>query len=357
MLIGGFGGHLTFYRNDGNTTTPNWTFITNTYDSIDVGISSAPGFVDVEGDGDYDLFIGDGSGRISYYRNDGNSFSPIWNLISTYYDSIDVNFTAVPAFEDLDDDGDFDMFIGGSGGSYNDPTFNYYENSGDLNNPSWTLLTDFFDFPNFSFSLYCRPSFVDIDNDDDFDLFIGDYSGSIWFFRNDGDVTIPDWTFITNAYDSIDVGQASAPSFVDIDGDGDFDMFIGERYGHIWFYRNDGTTISPLWNRVATRYNSIDVNYRATPTFTDIDNDGDFDMFIGEWEYGRIFFYRNIGNNTIPSWELVTQNYNTIDGDKDSAPTFADIDSDGDFDMFVGRRWGRIAFSVTMEQRKHPYGY
>jgi len=39
------------------------------------------------------------------------------------------------------------------------------------------------------------------------------------------------------------------------------------------------------------------------PALCDIDNDGDLDLFIGMYlgypiNYGRLYFYRNIGNNT-----------------------------------------------------------
>ncbi|HDG98687.1 MAG TPA: PKD domain-containing protein, partial [Desulfobacterales bacterium] len=45
----------------------------------------------------------------------------------------------------------------------------------------------------------------------------------------------------------IDIGSNSKPAFIDIDNDGDNDLFIGESYGELYFYRNDGDSSTPIW--------------------------------------------------------------------------------------------------------------
>ena len=91
-----------------------------------------------------------------------------------------------------------------------------------------------------------KPEFVDIDGDGDYDVFIGDNSGKLWYFENVGDSLNPVWEFVSDFYDSIDVGMAGGyPSFIDIDNDNDEDLFIADLYyGNIHYYENIGTTIS-----------------------------------------------------------------------------------------------------------------
>src|SRR3954466_4937879 len=67
-------------------------------------------------------------------------------------------------------------------------------------------------------------------------------------------------TFLINNHEnplknfSIPSNKESHPFFVDIDHDGDLDCFSGEyANGHlskIYFYRNDGTTKTPLFKQV-----------------------------------------------------------------------------------------------------------
>jgi len=159
---------------------------------------------------------------------------------------------------------------------------------------------------------FCKLTFVDIDGDGDWDMFIGEENGRITFFRNDGTKDQPGWSFISDCYDSICVGEKSSPVFADINDDGDFDLFIGNEEGKIVFYQNDGDSSSPSWRKITDNYDSIDAGERSIPFFADIDADSDLDLFIGEKE-GNINFYRNDGTKESPLWTQVTQNYDSID--------------------------------------------
>ena len=46
------------------------------------------------------------------------------------------------------------------------------------------------------------------------------------------------------------------PAFVDIDNDGDYDMFVGDRFGVISYFRND-TRLVIIWNKSRLFYKFI----------------------------------------------------------------------------------------------------
>ena len=142
------------------------------------------------------------------------------------------------------------------------------------------------------------PVFTDIDGDGDLDLFIGERDGKIFFYRNTGSVSNANFVFESDNFAAIDVGNNSVPFFIDIDQDSDQDLFVGARDGTIDFYRNNGTAMNASFVLDTENLGGIDVGGWSVPAFSDIDNDGDFDLFIGE-EYGGVHFYRNLTNNDI----------------------------------------------------------
>ncbi|MEO7393338.1 MAG: VCBS repeat-containing protein, partial [Chitinophagaceae bacterium] len=195
------------------------------------------------------------------------------------------------------------------------------------------------------------PYLVDIDGDGDPDAFIGAYDGTITYYKNTGTAAAAVFTIQTGAANPLngaDVGDYSAPTFVDIDGDGDIDAFIGANNGTIAYYKNTGTAAAPfftLQTGAANPFNSVDVGDYSIPTFVDIDGDGDFDAFIGE-VYGTLGYYKNTGTAAAPVFTLQTGAANPLDGVDLSfaTPTFADIDGDGDMDAFIGEYYGTISY-------------
>jgi hypothetical protein len=256
--------------------------------SIAGGFTS-PVFVDIDNENDYDCFNGLGNGLTAYYKNTGTRFNPNFaNWYTNPFGISDVGVNSQPTFADIDNDGDYDVYVGEAGFS-----IYYLKNTGTISSPNFIFISV---NPNGISGLGSNvsPVFVDIDDDNDFDLFTGETNGNIIFFRNIGTVSNPQYgNALTNPFGLINVGVRSTPSFSDIDKDGDFDAFIGNENGNIVFFRNSGTKTLPVFELPITNpFGLTDVGSFSNPTFADIDNDGKEDLFVGT-ETGDIYYFKN----------------------------------------------------------------
>lgn len=328
---------INIYLNTGTAINPNFTLQT---ENPLLGYNYfVPTLQDIDNDGDFDLFVGEDDGNINFYRNTGTATNFTFGIeTENLAASFDIGSQSHPTLVDIDNDGDLDLAIGELGGN-----INFYRNTDTTTNPRFTFEVE--DLGSINAGFVSHPTFVDIDNDGDFDLFVGESDGNINFYRNTGTAGEPIFSLETESFAAIDVGIRSSPTFADVDADGDFDLLVGENDGNINFYRNTGTATNPNFVVVTENLASIDVGDISALSFVDIDNDGDLDLFVGE-SRGNINFYRRTGTaiGSIPTFTLETDNFSSISIGTVSVPTFADIDNDGDSDLFVGELDGGLNF-------------
>ncbi len=195
---------------------------------------------------------------------------------------------------------DYDMFLGENGNI----TFYQRQNSGS-GSFSFVAVTGSSNPLDDVDLTRSKVAFVDIDNDGDLDCFTGKSGGAIQYWKNTGTSTSPTFVEQTggdNPFNGVNVGAKSDINCVDIDGDGDIDCFIGESSATINYYKNTGNSSSPTFTLTTGGNNPLNITlYSAvTTSFVDIDGDGDIDCFIGELG-GEAYYYKNKGNITSPT--------------------------------------------------------
>ena len=293
--------------------------------------NSIPEFCDIDADSDLDLFCGDGNTSLIYFENVGTSAAAYFHFESYQFES----FNPAPylSFADIDHDGDQDALYG----------YRCYYNVGSATQYSFTSSYDSL-FDTGGNLLICpRMATVDINSDGDIDIFAGQYyTGQIRFYENIGSPTQYQFQLTSAAWLGIAVsGGCADPTFCDIDADGDLDLFVGNEYGCIYFYRNDGDSVNYNFTYVTDFYDSMDVGEKASPEFADIDGDGDYDLFVGRDNYsttydpGDLFYYENIGSPGVAQWILRTKNYLSLDEGASANNCGTDIDADGAHDIFL----------------------
>ena len=223
---------------------------------------------------------------------------------------------------------------------------------------------------------FSTPSLADLDGDGDLDAVVGETIGTLSYFENTGSAAAPAFTERTgadNPFDGVDVGLDSAPGFADIDGDGDLDVVVGETDGNLNYFENTGSAVAPafierpappirstasMWGTSAcpasptstatatstpwsgkstapcaiprtparpTRRPSSRApaptirstasmwGLSATPSFADLDGDGDLDAVVGDLG-GTLRYLREHGSANAPAFIARTGAANPFDG-------------------------------------------
>jgi hypothetical protein len=283
------------YRNTGDSVNYHYAEATRSFlPTLDFGIESVPALVDIDNDGDDDLFVGDGfsdgsSGRIAFLRNTGTATHPAFDFVDSSFVGGLGYANLAPRFADIDGDGDYDLFVGRFGGN-----IAFFRNIGTPTVPNFQRVISQCDSLNAGSQTYVVPAFFDYDNDGLLDLFIGKPSGTIAYYRNVGTGGAPRFSLITQTFLNIAVGNFSNPrvTFADADGDGDQDMIIGTDAGGVLLYRNDGPVGNPAFTLIPGFFSFLEPTNATNVAASDIDNDGDADLFVGG-RRGGLDFYRN----------------------------------------------------------------
>ncbi|MEC7548085.1 MAG: cytochrome c peroxidase [Pseudomonadota bacterium] len=180
---------------------------------------------------------------------------------------------------------------------------------------------------------------ADIDGDCDFDIAIGlgKNKGIKIYLNENGRFTEAPDNF---GLDS--TGDIAAFSMTDINGDGWPDILVGHVYqddSKLWL-NNGGTGFVRV-----TQFGHDTVRTTHNSTFADIDNDGDLDIFSHNWDFMRtaeeIHIWKNDGRGFFEPWQDDVVFGAFGDRDYTFATNFADMNKDGNLDILVAADFQR----------------
>ena len=306
---------------------------------------NAPFMADLDGDGDLDLLMGVLGGA---FNANTTSIDNLYYLEQTapmrftvrstqFLSQLDIGAESAPAVADVDGDGDPDLVLGNRISQHNPRTgaLEYFENRGTASKPEWHSAGALDIGGTFNYA----PALGDLDGDGKPDMILGTWQHVLAWYRNTGAAGPGRFALADSAIVTLTRGSNATPTLGDVDGDGDLDLFVGEGSGTINFYRNDGTKQEPKFVLVSDEYLGIQAGRRSAPALMDVDGDGDLDLLVGN-ESGELQLYTNAGTRTAPEFRRDTSF--VLHGSFNAIPAVADMDGDGTPELLLGGSGGGV---------------
>jgi len=288
--------------------------------ATDIRRSGGCAWADVNGDGHLDLFTG--NGNTTAQNNSLYLSDRMGGFIAVTEGPVvtDGGSSIGGTWGDYDNDGDPDLFVTNRTSSLN---FLYRNDAGTLVRILDGPVGTDMDDSNMS-------TWVDVDGDGDLDLFVLNFNSVNFLYLNDG---TGGFTRRTGGVEAATATLSIACAWGDYNNDGAPDLFVangGAQNNDL--YTNDGAGNF-------TRSSFADGHSSLGGSWGDYDNDGDRDLFVADFLDENNLLYRNEG---APGYALVSVSATpvTSDGGRSLGSAWGDVDNDGDLDLYVGNDGG-----------------
>jgi hypothetical protein len=284
------------------------------------GGAFANAWADVDSDGDLDLFVGFGGTANRLYLNDKGVFTEAGAASGLG----ETRATRAAAWGDFDRDGDPDLLVGYTPGSSS--VLQLYRNQ----NARFSNVTASVGL-SVEGGAVRQPVWVDVDADNDLDLFVAFRDRANALFRNDNGR----FTDIAADVGLNDARKTVGAVWFDYDNDGDLDVFVANMDGDAnGLFRNTGGKFTDVAETAGVAWGGRAKGDTASGTVRacagDIDGDGRLDLFTANYGPNGVFLARDGGR-----FEDASDTWGTKNDGKHDTCALADIDNDGRLDVYV----------------------
>jgi len=312
------GDPVRFLKNiNGNFVNHNLNIVDNNWRNKQIN------WVDIDNDGDNDLFITSDTSSNRLFENLGNMI--LQDITETSGMLTEVLVTYGASWGDYNNDGFLDAYLSNRDTSIPNVL---YKNNG---NNTFTIANIEAGLTPLETLSFCS-AFFDYNNDGYQDIYIAndkvEYSNTL--YKNNGDGTFSDVSDISGTDISID---AMSVTISDYNNDGWMDIYVtNDVPGNVFLKNNGDGTFTNVASQTDTTFNSV----AWGAVFLDADNDADLDLYVSGEHDGTVSGYLssafyinnndgtfNLYNSAIPNDFAISYSNAIGDTDNDGYPEIA----------------------------------
>ena len=370
---------------------------------VDVGLLSHPVAVDWNNNGKFDLVVGNDPGMVTVFLNVGSESEPVFDEGRRLKDGggeLIMGVHSVFAFSDFNGDGRQDLIVG-----HEEEVLRIFPNVGTPTRPEFDdfhiiedivvsrerlaagdpAADEFWANEGLRFNTEylgnLAPCPVDWRNRGRLDMLVGNYTGLFYLFENTGTRQAPRFAggiALRMGKRLMRVAGFSTPIICDWNNDGKKDIVSGDLAGRIHVLLNTGTDEAPAFESdllVTIAGQPVSLGPRSIVEVADITGDGRKDLIVGN-RLGLLYVLLNVGTDAEPRFDAVEQvrddsplwrelrggcqfalesrlreSYGRLPDEgrprpmnvrATSCPRVVDYDNDGNTEMLISQRYGRV---------------
>jgi hypothetical protein len=336
-------------------------------------VYSSPVIYNADGAGANEVYVGSQDFRMYGWEADGSE-------LGGFPVSTNAQIWSSPAVGDLDEDGTAEILWGSM-----DSRFYVVDHDGTAHFGSTTWL---FDASGSGNTIRGTPAVADVDRDSDLEFFVGTDNGRMYAFNHDGTgltqpngifhqtangpgqlnppmiwgpPAISDWNndgireiafacwndslFVKKPDGTNQAGfpkklpndMRNGPVFADLDNDGTKELLVGCIDGKVYAFNHDGSDYLP-----GGVFATLPGEVRCQPAVANLDGDPQLEVVVSCWD-GHLYAYNHDGTGFLnANGRFATVDSTGATGHFSASPIIADIDGDGQFEIFCGHRNGKF---------------
>ena len=365
-------GNLIRLMNGGtapNTNSPmvsaDYNFPSNTTPA-DVQLFPAAYYLDIDFDLKKDLLVAPNANNVSenensvwFYKNLATNQAPVFVYQDHDWlqgDMIDHGLGSVPLVYDVNQDGLKDLLVANYF-AYK-PVLNkeariaYYQNIGTTTAPQLILVDqDFLNLASSNLGLRLLPAMGDLNGDTKPDIILGRENGQIAFYFNASTGSTPNFQLQSNAIldannQIIQVPLYAAPQLFDFNKDGLLDLIVGHKGGTLYYYKNTGTSSTPVFTLETSVLGGVNVQSNGPDGFA-VPHLFDFQdttyLIVGALD-GRLHFYDSISTDPLADFHERSSDFLGLSAQIGAyaAAVIGNLDNDSHLELIVGQDAGGL---------------